>query len=74
MVLFVTSADRPFTESERAFLAKIRDWGKKLIIVLNKTDLFTNDDELNQVVEFISTNVRSLLGITLSSRSARGKH
>ncbi len=75
MVLFVTSADRPFTESERAFLAKIRDWGKKLIIVLNKTDLFTNDDELNQVVEFISTNVRSLLGITpevfpVSSRQA----
>src|SRR5215216_6100111 len=25
MVLFVTSADRPFTESERAFMASIRD-------------------------------------------------
>lgn len=30
LVLFLTSADRPFTESERAFLARIRDWGKRL--------------------------------------------
>ncbi len=29
LVLFVTSADRPFTESERAFLEVIRDWGKR---------------------------------------------
>ena len=35
LVLFVTSADRPFTESERAFLEKLRDWGKKVLIVLN---------------------------------------
>jgi len=32
MVLFVTSADRPFTESERAFLQRIRDWGKKVVV------------------------------------------
>jgi small GTP-binding protein len=64
LVLFVTSADRPFTESERAFLEKIRDWGKKVIIVLNKIDLFQTTDEQNQVVTFISENSRSLLGIT----------
>ena len=29
LVLFVTSADRPFTETERAFLEQIRGWGKK---------------------------------------------
>jgi small GTP-binding protein len=28
LVLFVTSVDRPFTESERAFMAHIRDWVK----------------------------------------------
>ena len=39
LVLFVTSADRPFTESERAFLATIQEWGKKIVIVLNKVDL-----------------------------------
>ena len=28
LVLFVTSADRPFTETERAFLEQVRAWGK----------------------------------------------
>src|SRR5262245_14400005 len=39
LVLFVTSADRPFTESERTFLQGIRDWGKKIVVVINKVDL-----------------------------------
>jgi len=64
LVLFVTSADRPFTESERAFLEQIRDWGKKVIIVLNKIDLFQSREELDQVVAFIGENARGLLGIT----------
>ena len=64
LVLFVTSADRPFTESERAFLEKIRDWGKKVLIVLNKIDLFQSREEMDQVVAFISENARALLGIT----------
>lgn len=64
LVLFVTSADRPFTESERAFLEQIRDWGKKVIIVLNKVDLFQSREELDLVVAFISENALSLLGIT----------
>jgi small GTP-binding protein len=63
LVLFVTSADRPFTESERAFLEKIRDWGKKVLIVLNKVDLFQSQGELEQVNTFINENTRSLLGI-----------
>jgi small GTP-binding protein len=64
LVLFVTSADRPFTESERQFLEKIRDWGKKVLIVLNKIDLFQTQEELDQVMAFISENARALLGIT----------
>jgi small GTP-binding protein len=39
LVLFVTSADRPFTESERTFLEAIRDWGKKLVVAVNKIDI-----------------------------------
>ncbi|HZB27479.1 MAG TPA: dynamin family protein, partial [Gemmatimonadales bacterium] len=38
LVLFVTSADRPFTESERAFLEQIREWGKKIVFIVNKID------------------------------------
>lgn len=62
LVLFVTSADRPFSESERQFLVRIRQWGKKIVIVLNKIDLLEDADELAQVVDFVRTNGRQLLG------------
>lgn len=64
LVLFITSADRPFTESERTFLERIRDWGKKVVIVLNKIDILQNEEELQQIENFISENARDLLGIT----------
>jgi small GTP-binding protein len=63
LILFTTSADRPFTESERAFLENLRDWGKKVVIVLNKIDILQNDEELDQVTNFIIENCRHLLGI-----------
>src|SRR5579884_2917357 len=43
LVLFVTSADRPFTESEREFMAQIREWGKKIVLIINKIDLLRTD-------------------------------
>jgi small GTP-binding protein len=64
LVLFITSADRPFTESERAFLENIRDWGKKVVIVVNKIDILQNDTDLAQIRSFIDENARNLLGIT----------
>ncbi|HJX28667.1 MAG TPA: dynamin family protein [Thermoanaerobaculia bacterium] len=64
MVLFVTSADRPFTESERAFLQGIRDWGKKIVVVLNKIDIFEDPADIERVRGFIAENARSLLGFT----------
>ena len=64
LVLFVTSTDRPFTESERLFLERIRDWGKKVVIIVNKIDLLENPDELDQVLRFITENALTLLGIT----------
>jgi len=64
LVLFVTSADRPFTESERSFMAHIRDWGKKVVIILNKIDLLQDENELNQVLDFVKENAHSLLGST----------
>ncbi len=62
LVLFVTSADRPFTESERAFLEGIRDWGKKVIIVINKIDILEGADDRRSVRQFVATNSRKLLG------------
>lgn len=62
LVLFVTSADRPFTESERAFLAKIRSWGKKVVIIINKIDILESESQIQQVLDFIAANTKSLLG------------
>jgi small GTP-binding protein len=64
LVLFVTSADRPFTETERGFLESIRDWGKKIVIVVNKVDIFEREAELNEVLAFVRDSARRLLGIT----------
>lgn len=64
LVLFVTSADRPFTESERTFLASIRDWGKKIVVAINKVDILETADDLRRVVDFVRENARALLGTT----------
>ncbi|MFN8487330.1 MAG: dynamin family protein [Caldilineaceae bacterium] len=63
LVLFVTSADRPFSESERTFLERIRQWGKKIIIIINKIDLIADEADRQQIIEFVRTNARSLLGV-----------
>jgi small GTP-binding protein len=75
LVLFVTSADRPFTESERNFLELIREWGKKVVIVLNKVDLLDAPEQA-QVEQFIRENATRLFGFTpeilaVSSRQAQ---
>jgi small GTP-binding protein len=62
LILFVASADRPLTESERQFLQQIREWGKKIVIVVNKADLMTTPEDLEAVCAFVRDNVRALLG------------
>ncbi|MEJ7839884.1 MAG: dynamin family protein [Thermomicrobiales bacterium] len=64
LVLFVTSADRPFTESEREFMSQIREWGKKIIVIINKIDLLRDDQSRDQVVEFVRENIERLLEFT----------
>jgi hypothetical protein len=61
LVLFVTSADRPFTESERAFLEKIRSWGKKIVVIVNKVDILEDGGQVQQVLDFVADNAKSLL-------------
>ncbi len=62
LILLVTSADRPFTESERAFLEGIRNWDKKVMIVLNKADFYRTQADLANAVTFIHDNCKRLLG------------
>jgi small GTP-binding protein len=64
LVLFVTSADRPFTESERAFLEQIREWGKKIVFIVNKIDILSRKEERDEVVRYVGDNAAALLGET----------
>jgi small GTP-binding protein len=61
LVLFVTSADRPFTESERAFLESIRQWGKKVVVVINKDDVLESEAARREVETYVRSQVRRLL-------------
>ena len=63
LVLFVTSYDRPLTESERRFLSYIReDWGRRLVFVVNKADLAESDADLQQVIDYVQTGCQEMLG------------
>jgi small GTP-binding protein len=62
LILFITSVDRPFTQSERLFLERIRTWGKKVVIILNKIDMLRNPKEMQQVMNFVRDNCKQLLG------------
>jgi GTP-binding protein EngB required for normal cell division len=72
LVLFITSYDRPLSESERQFLSFIRgEWGKRLVVVLNKADLAADPDAgpaageaaLAQVVAHVREGFRRLLDV-----------
>lgn len=64
LVLFVTSADRPFSESERRFLRQVRDWGKKLVFAVNKVDILRDEEERVQVIQWVTEGARDLLAVT----------
>ena len=53
LILFTTSADRPFTESERSFLNLIQTWRKQIVIVVNKVDLLKDESERDEVRDFV---------------------
>src|SRR5688572_8242451 len=61
LVFFVTSADRPFTETERRFMEQIRDWGKKIVLVVNKSDILEDATQVSQIRSFVADNARALL-------------
>ena len=62
LVFFVTSADRPFTETERRFMEQIRGWGKKIVVVVNKSDILDGPAQMGEIRTFVAENARLLLG------------
>ncbi|KAI4340219.1 hypothetical protein MLD38_025079 [Melastoma candidum] len=74
LLLFVISADRPLTESEVDFLRYTQKWKKKVVFVLNKSDIYQNDRELDEAISFIKNNALKLLNsenVTLYPVSSR---
>jgi small GTP-binding protein len=62
LVLFVTSLLQPLTASELDFLGHIREWGKKVIFVVNGVDRRNSDEQIDRVREYLSREVQSRLG------------
>ena len=63
LVLFVTSYDRPLSESERQLLDYIGGaWGKRLVVALNKADLAAGEEALAQVQAHVRDGMRELTG------------
>jgi small GTP-binding protein len=62
LVLFVTSLLQPLTASELDFLAHIREWGKKVVFVVNGVDRRNTDEQIDRVREYLTREIQSRLG------------
>jgi small GTP-binding protein len=62
LVLFVFSAKQAFAETERLYLELARDYGKKIVLIINQIDLLT-PAEREQVRSFVQVRVKESLGI-----------
>ena len=62
LVLFVTSLLQPLTASELDFLGHIREWGKKVIFVVNGVDRRNSDEQITRVREYLTREVQTRLG------------
>ncbi|KAL6505129.1 hypothetical protein OROGR_024946 [Orobanche gracilis] len=62
------------SEESADFLRYIQQWKKKIVFVLNKSDLYRTTDELEEAIAFIKENTRKMLNVeqvTLYPVSAR---
>jgi len=64
LLLFVTSLLQPLTASELDFLSHIREWGKKVVFVVNGIDRRNSDEQLTRVREYLTHEVTTRLGVT----------
>lgn len=62
LVIFVISAKRAFAETERLYLELARDFGKKIIIVVNQIDLLDSREQ-SQVIDFVKQQAAELLDL-----------
>jgi small GTP-binding protein len=62
MVIFLLSAKKAFAETERIYLEMAKNYGKKIILVMNQVDLL-EPEEQRQVRRFIEQQVKESLGL-----------
>ena len=80
LVLFVTSLLQPLTASELDFLTHIREWGKKVVFIVNGVDRRNSDEQIDRVREYLTREVQARLGASAPTlyfisalQSLRGK-
>lgn len=64
LLIFLTSAERPFSETERQFLQLSQKWGRQVLIVINKADILENEAQEQQVYRFVEEHAREVLGFS----------
>lgn len=62
LVIFVVSAKRAFAETERLYLELAKNYGKKILLVVNQVDLL-QPKEQTEVRRFIERQIEELLDI-----------
>lgn len=63
LVIFLLSAKRAFAETERLYMELAKNYGKKMILVVNQIDLLQPNEQA-QVKRFIEQQVKEFLGIS----------
>jgi small GTP-binding protein len=62
LVLFLLSAKKAFAQTERIYLELARDYGKKIILILNQVDLL-DKQERKEVEAFVKQQVSELVNL-----------
>jgi len=68
LILFCTSADRPFSQSERDLLQQMQHYRKSIVVVINKMDILEQSGgdhgamAKKHVVDFVTEHAADLLG------------
>src|SRR5260221_6468132 len=62
LVIFIISAKRAFAETERLYLELAKNYGKKIIVVVNQTDLLDSKEQ-GEVRNFVQKQIDEMLGL-----------
>ncbi|HML20790.1 MAG TPA: dynamin family protein [Aggregatilinea sp.] len=62
LVIFLISAKRALAETERLYLELARDYGKKIVVIINQADLLEKREQ-KEVQAFVQQQLRELLDL-----------